>query len=554
MLTHIYIRDLATIDELSLSLNRGCTMITGETGAGKSVFIEAIELALGGRASTNLIRDGKTKAEISLSFDIKAFIKVIDRLKKLDLYQEGDQCIIRRIITQDGRTRCYINGSPVNVQLLRELGELLFHLHSQHDQQILLRSETQREMLDRYADASDLALQIKILAEEWKRLDHEIVVLRMQTAERASKCEFLRFQLAELDEVAIESDEWIQLEADHHRLTHQEDLIVQIEQIKKLLQDDDKSILSLLYQLSKTLDIIHTYTPQAKSWSDNIDQVIIQLKDLYSEVKHALDRVELDPQILQTIERKVTQIFSIARKYKVSPSELIQLKKQLAADLERQLNTEENLTVLLDQQKHIEKTYQSEASRLSQIREKAAIKLANEINSVIRSLSLPHGEFKVNFTPEQNKFALHGREKINFLIKTNPGQALLPLDKVISGGELSRFSLAMHLALAHHTTIPILIFDEVDTGVSGGTAEKIGKLLRKLGNAYQVFCITHQAQVAAYGEYHLLVEKTFTTKIARTHLKLLDKQDKAKEIARMLGGEHITAKTLAHAREVIENV
>lgn len=553
MLTHIFIRDLATITELSLQLDQGLSMITGETGAGKSIFIEAIQLGLGGRASANLIRAQKDKAEISLSFNIAAFEKVIAKLQSLDLYQDNEECIIRRVLTQDGRSRCYVNGTPVNVQLVKELGELLFHLHSQHDQQILLKSDTQREMLDRYADALTLANQVKMLAENWRELEDKLTLLKNRSAERASKCEFLRFQLEELRALAIEKKAWEQLEAEHHRLTHQEEFAAQIGAIKNLVQEDENSIISLLNQLNKLFANITTYHPNAKNWHETINQTLIQLKDLYAEVKQ-IDDHELNPEVLFQVEQRIGQLFTLARKYKTTPQELAAFRDKIAAELNELLQGEEDIETFAKQQTQIYQDYQKVANSLSTLRKQSAAKLEQEINAVIRSLSLPHGEFKISFLSEPNEMALHGKEKMQFLIKTNPDQELQALSKVISGGELSRLSLAAHLALAHRTTIPTLIFDEVDTGVSGSVAEKIGKLLRKLGNSYQVFCITHQPQVAAFGEHHLLVEKTVNENKSHTQIQLLNKQEKAREIARMLGGENITAKTLAHAKEVIEHV
>lgn len=559
MLIQIHIRDLATIEELELNLDTGCTMITGETGAGKSVFIEAIELALGARASQNVIRPGKEKADISLCFDVTNFPHVIDYLKKLDLYQDTPDCIIRRIITHDGRSRCYVNGYPATVQLVKELGELLFHLHGQHEQHVLLKADTQRDMLDRYADHLPLAQQVKSLAENWRLLDQQIQSLREKVTERTERSEYLRFQLDELTAITLQPAEWESLEAEHHRLTHAEDLIRHIQHvIGQIANDDHQAILIFMKDVRKTMETIQSVEPKAREWMTVIDSALIHLEDLVSELQHYLEQMELDPGKLQMLEERVSQIFSLSRKHKIAPQELVQFKEQLEAELLSLHSSDETILKLEEQKSTVEKTYRELAEILSENRKKAAHKLEKEITSIIRSLSLPYGEFRIELEKyhsfHENDISLNGMEKVIFLIKTNPDQSLQTLAKSLSGGELSRLSLAAHLSLAHRTSIPTLVFDEVDTGLSGATAEKIGKLLRKLGGSYQVFCVTHQPQVAACGNHHLFVEKYFVEKSTYTRLRLLNEEEKTKEIARMLGGEKITEKTLAHAREVLQGL
>lgn len=554
MLTHIYIRDLATIEELDLHFLPGSTTITGETGAGKSVFIEAIELALGGRASPNLIRAGKEKAEITTTFNIARFPHVISMLKELDLYLDTPECIVRRILTADGRSRCYVNGSPVTVHLIKELGELLFHLHGQHEQQVLLKSETQREMLDRYADHLELVAEIKQLAETYKQLDAQLVSLKTKSLERTERTQYLKFQLDELAAVNLKEGEWEILEADHKRLSHSEELTRQIQAAMNLMTDDRQSALAVANEMRKLFENLINVEPKARDWSNVINSVIIQLNDLESDLQNYLETAELDPEKLQLLETRVSQVFHLSRKYKISPQELVAYHERIATDLKALDDSDEAIKQLEQQLAEIKDKYRGAADCLSRQRQAAAKKIQHEMTATIRSLSLPHGDFRIEFEKETTPFSPHGNERIVFMIKTNPDQSLQPLGKVISGGELSRLSLAAHLALAHKTSIPTLVFDEVDTGLSGATAVKIGKLLRKLGQSYQVFCITHQAQVAAYGHQHLLVEKYIDNNATYTRLKFLDVKTKTKEIARMLGGEKITAKTLEHAQEILQSV
>ncbi len=375
--------------------------------------------------------------------------------------------------------------------------------------------------------------------------------MREKTLERADRSEYLRFQLEELQTVKLRAGEWEALEAEHRRLTHSEELMRNIQQaVLQIAEDENENVLSQLNDVRKTLEAVRAVEPKANEWLNTLNSSLIPLTDLAADLQTYLESTNLDPEKLQQVEERVSQIFNLARKHKISPQEFAALTDRLATELSALDSSDEDLQKLETQQTAKAQEYAALADKLSAGRRKAATKLEKEISATIRSLSLPHGEFKIELEKETHVMSPHGNEKIIFLIKTNPDQALQPLAKVISGGELSRLSLAAHLALAHRTSIPTLVFDEVDTGLSGATAEKIGKLLRKLGESYQVFCVTHQPQVAACGHHHLLVEKYFVQKSTHTRLRLLDVENKIREIARMLGGEKITEKTLEHAQEL----
>jgi len=565
MLNQIHIRDLATIEDQHLHLQHGCTMITGETGAGKSIFIEAIELALGGRGSANVIRSGKERADISLCFDISALPKVIEWLKNADLHADTDECIIRRVLTNDGRSRSYINGLPATLQLVRELAELLFHLHGQNEQQVLLKADNQRDILDRYANHTDnqheildryagqiaAAAKIKQLATEWRSVDHEIKSLQEQTRERTERRDYLRFQWDELIAAELKEGEWESLEKEHHKLTHSDELLRNLQRALQYLADDEPNALHFLNDIRRLLESAQEIDAKSKEWLTSLHSALIQLTELETDLRSYCENTELDPERLQYVEQRISQLFNLARKHKTTPQELLTLQEQLSSELNLLDSSDSNLAALSAQQADIAKQYGQLAKQISTSRATAGKKLALEITTTIRSLSLPHGEFSILLEKETQNFAPHGLEKVIFLIKTNPDQVPQTLSKVISGGELSRLSLAIHLALANQATIRTLIFDEVDTGVGGATAEKIGKLLKKLGHTYQVFCVTHQAQVAACGTHHLLVEKCFVGKSTHTRLRFLNSEEKTLEIARMLGGETITQKTLDHAKEIL---
>jgi DNA repair protein RecN (Recombination protein N) len=552
MLTQIHIRDLATIEELQLNILPHSTIITGETGAGKSIFLEAIELALGARGSANMIRPGKERADISLCFDLTRFPTASAWLKEHAFYQDNNECIIRRSMATDGRSRSYINGLPATQQSVRDLGELVFHLHGQYDQQVLLKSENQRDMLDRFGEHVAIAQATRKAAETCKTLERTIQALREKTAEGTLRSEYLRFQLDEFIALNLREGEWQELEAEHHKISHVDELLKSIEQaLQQLSNDDHHSVLTALNNIRKTLEASQTLEKKSIEWLSAVDNALIQLNDLEAELSAYLESTEVDPERAQFLEKRVSQLYDLARKHKVKPEELVNYQQRLQTELDGLASSDEALAKLAEQLKIAESDYHKHAAKLSKCREKAAGTLAKTITKTIRSLSLPHAEFQIALEAEASVFSPHGNEKVVFIIKTNPDQTLQPLAKVVSGGELSRLSLAAHLALAHVTSTPTLIFDEVDTGVGGATAEKIGKLLRELGEAYQVFCVTHSPQVAACGHHHLLVEKYFIAKTTHTRLRYLDKQEKSAEIARMLGGEKITAKTLAHAEELL---
>ncbi len=551
MLTHIHIRDLATIEELDLPLLHGGSMITGETGAGKSIFIEAIELALGARGSANIIRVGKERADISLHFDISKLPNAGDWLTAHDFSAEEHECIIRRVLSADGRSKSYINGYPATQQLARELGELLFHLHGQYEQQVLLKADNQRELLDRYAGHMSLVQQVKCTAERWKKLELDIQLLREASSKRSERSDYLRFQLDELNTLNVRDGEWEKLETEHHRLTHSEELLRNIQRVIAILDDSDVNVLSGLADIRKSLEAVQTVEKKIPEWLNTLNSAEIQLSDMKIELNDYLEHADLDPERLQFIEQRVSHIYDTARKHKIQPQELPALHQRLQQEWDALENSDTDLEKLANEQKQLLNEYRTLATELSNNRRKIAATLAKTITKSIRALSLPHGEFNIALEADDHLISPHGAEKIVFLIKTNPDQKLQPLAKVISGGELSRLSLAVHLALADRISTPTLIFDEVDTGVGGATAEKIGKLLRTLGETYQIFCVTHQPQVAACGQHHILVEKTFTGNSTHTHLRFLNAGERKAEVARMLGGETITDTTRAHAEEML---
>lgn len=554
MLTNIQINNLITLHQLNLECHSGTTVITGETGAGKSILIDAIELALGSRATGDIVRPSQDKADINICFDISKLAEARAWLKNYDLEDESKECVIRRTIYRDGRSRSYINGMPTTLQPLRELSELLLQIHGQHEHQSLLKTEHQRAMLDRYAGHLQLVDKVHALAEEWLNIQREIAGLRQLTEERHTRGEFLKFQLHELEELQLTQDEFQILDLEHKQLAHAGELLQNIHHTLHLLaENDEHNVLHMLHQAVQALETVQRVDPKITTWIESMKTAIIQVSDTEDELRRYLEIVDLDPERLQWVEERISKIFEVARKHKVAPNELYELQQRIAAESSELETSDERLAEFTQQIATLEKKYYEIANQLSKSRVQAAKKLANEITKIIHELALPHGEFYIHLERETTPSILpFGLEKIIFQIKTNAGQTLQPLAKIASGGELSRISLAIHMATAEQHTVSTLIFDEVDVGIGGGVAETVGKLLRRLGKTHQLLCITHLPQVAAQGHHHLRVAKISKQNTTFTHIEHLTPAEKINELARMLGGTEITKKTWEHAKEMLE--
>jgi len=556
MLTQIHLTNLATIEEAHLDLASGTTVITGETGAGKSILIDAIELALGGRASAQMIRANQDKMDIRLCFDLGQIKNFPEFLKNHDFDLDTQECIIRRTIMRDGRSRSFINDMPVTLPLLRELSEALIDIHGQHEHQSLIKPDKQRQLLDHYGKHEDLAVKVQQYAEQYRQLTQAIESNQASNQQREERRDFLRYQWNEFEALQMQENEWQNLEAEHQQLAHADTLLNNLNlALAELSQQEDKNILSALHQVLKALEAVKQFHPQIENWATAINNLSIQIDDISNEIHAYLERVDLNPQRLQWVEQRMQSMHDLARKYKISPAELPLFMQKIAAELNALENNESTLTELLQKQAETLQIYQQAAQQLSEKRAKAGKKLSKEITEIIKSLALPHAEFEIELQKDdENNVCIQGQEKIIFMVKTNRGSSLHPLAKIASGGELSRISLAIHLATAEQHTTPTLIFDEVDVGIGGGTAELVGRLLRRLGQTHQVLCITHLPQVAAYGHHHITVEKNESKEQTATQLRSLNLKDKIKEIARMLGGINITATTLKHAEELLEGV
>lgn len=546
MLQELHIENFTIIEKLNLSFNHGMTVVTGETGAGKSITIDALELALGARADTQVIRPGSERCEIIAQFDIQKIIAAQQWLQEQELSNSDNDCVLRRIVANDGRSKSFINDKPVSLQSLRALGELLVNIHGQHEHQTLLQRDAQRELLDAFADNQILLKQIKAVYIHWQSLNEKLIAKQKVQSERDSRLEFLRFQTQEFQQVALGENELEALDKEQKLLAHADQYISNYQQAVQLLDQNDSNILKQLHQAQ-------LLTADNDGVSQLLESASIALREAVSELNNKLEKIEINPERLQWVEQRLTKIFELARKHRIKPEALFTLSQQLMDELSNLENNDASLASLEAELKTLTAQYAKLADQLTQQRELAAKKMAKKITDSMQTLGMPGGKFSITLDA-LSKEELHpyGQEKIEFLVSANPGQPLQPLNKTASGGELSRISLAIQVNAAQKHSSPTLIFDEVDVGIGGATAAIVGQLLKQLSQQAQIICVTHLPQVASVGTQHFQVQKTTDKKTTHTHMTKLSQEDRIKEIARMLGGLKITEQTLAHAKEMIE--
>ncbi len=554
MLTHIHIWNFAIVEQLDLELEAGMTVLTGETGAGKSILLDALGLALGDRADSNVIRHGAEKAEISVTFDTRQASAAELWLKEHELDSE-EECIIRRTISSKGASRAFINGKPCPITLLRELGEMLVDLHGQHEHHSLLRHEVQQQLLDDYADHSALLSALTQAYKQWQSLNKDMLVLDKARSERASRLELLRYQVSELETLNLAEGEADELDVEHKRLANAQQIMQSNDHILNLLEENEQSsINSLLAQSLSDLQSLTEMDANLQSTSELLDSASIQINEAISELRLYRDQITLDPQRLAEIETRLASITDLSRKHQISASELPAHFVRLQEELNNLEQADIRAGHLQEDIEQASAEYLSRARKLSQSRNKAAKKLASQISERMQQLGMEGGRFAIELMPrEKNNFSIQGMEQAEFVVSANPGQPLKALNKVASGGELSRISLAIQVISANASLSPTLIFDEVDVGIGGRVAEIVGRQLRELGGQQQVICVTHLPQVAALGHHHLQVCKQADADNTSSDIQTLSDSQRVDEVARMLGGLKITEQTLSHAREMIED-
>lgn len=551
MLTHISISNYTIASELEVEFSSGMTVITGETGAGKSIMLDALGLCLGDRADPKAVRRGCERAEIHATFDIADNARAQQWLKGRDLELQEDaapECLLRRVVTAEGRSRAYINGSVATLNDCAELGALLIDVHGQHAHQSLLRKSAQRTLLDGYAQQGALVRKVETIASDWLRCKRELALLSGGSDERGARAQLLAYQVEELDTLALGEGELAPMEAELAQLSNAETILHQAHQALEHCEQHAEGAASALQLLKDE----HHCSQHAVTTRELLDSAAIALTEARSELQHHIDSVELNPERLNLVQQRLDAIYDIARKHRVMPEQLCDRHTQLRDELQALNDGDERITELETDMASLQKAYLNEAAKLSKQRKTAAKKLVKAAQQILGTLAMEQCQLEVALqahddeTPNPN-----GAEDIEFLLSTNPGAAKQPLGKVASGGELSRISLAIAVVTASAATVPSMVFDEVDVGIGGAVAEVVGKLLRDMANTAQVLCVTHLPQVAAQGQQHLRVSKSSDKRSAETSLKALQENEKIEEIARMLGGVTITQQTLAHAEEML---
>lgn len=547
MLLEIHIKNFAIIENLDLNLRSGMTVITGETGAGKSIVFDALDVALGDRADSKLIRHGEKKCEINIVFDIKNIPEAKAYLEEHDL-EEQNECIIRRTFTKEGRSRNYINGRPVNLQQLRILGGLLAHIHGQHQHQALVKRDEQRQLIDDYAQNKKLLVKVKQHYKAWQSIIKDIQEISENSQDQTAKIELLQYQVNELEQLQLVKGEVQQAHKEQKQLANADDNLHIYGQALELLQNNEQTC--ALDLLNKAQSILQPLNAETKEIIELINSANIHLDEAATELASKLENIEIDPERLAKVEERLSLLHGFARKHQVKPEELLEHLTVLQARLDQLKNTGEHLDNLQRQaDEHLEE-YTKVAEQLRKVRNKHIKQLNNLITSSMQQLGMSGGKFAITLE-ELEQPTIHGLDQIEFKVTANPGQPLQPLAKVASGGELSRISLAIHVITAQKEATPTLVFDEVDVGIGGSTAEIVGQLLKQLGENAQVLCITHLPQVAAQGDHHMKIGKFTESETTTSQVQFLNKQQRIEEIARMVGGVKITQQTLAHAEEML---
>ena len=557
MLTQLTINNFAIVRQLEIELAKGMSVITGETGAGKSIAIDALGLCLGQRIETSMVREGQERAEICATFFIEPTNPAYQWLQEQEL-QDPDNpsdCILRRVINADGRSKAFINSTPVSASQLKEIGQYLIHINGQHASQLLLKNDYQLQLVDTFAHHHDLLAQMREDYRTWKNLQTQVKTFQQKVAENEAKKQLLQYQVEELDEFALRPNEYLELEEDQRRLSNSEQLTQLSQSALQLLSENETvSIDSMLYRATQYIDELSELDPRYASVQTMLNDALIQVQEATSEVQHLASHIEQDPMLLQEIEQRLGQALQLARKHNVKPEELVDWHQKLKAELTALLDFSESEERLILEEKAAFEKMQRTAKQLHESRCQAAGKLAQQVTHSIKGLAMENAEFFIEVNSDLTKVTANGADNIVFTLRSNLGQQAQPLAKVASGGELSRISLAIQVLTSDQSAIPTLIFDEVDVGISGKTASVVGKLLRQLGDKCQVLCVTHLPQVACHGHHQFNVEKFTVDDKTETKMTALSQEERVPALARLLGGSEITELALANAQEMLDLV
>ena len=557
MLTQLTINNFAIVRQLEIELAKGMSVITGETGAGKSIAIDALGLCLGQRIETSMVREGQERAEICATFFIEPTNPAYQWLQEQEL-QDPDNpsdCILRRVINADGRSKAFINSTPVSASQLKEIGQYLIHINGQHASQLLLKNDYQLQLVDSFAHHHNLLAQMREDYRAWKNLQTQVKTFQQKVAENEAKKQLLQYQVEELDEFALRPNEYLELEEDQRRLSNSEQLTQLSQSALQLLSENETvSIDSMLYRATQYIDELSELDPRYASVQTMLNDALIQVQEATSEVQYLASHIEQDPMLLQEIEQRLGQALQLARKHNVKPEDLVEWHQKLKAELTALLDFSESEERLILEEKAAFEKMKHTAKQLHESRCQAAEKLAQQVTHSIKGLAMENAEFFIEVNSDLTKVAANGADNIVFTLRSNLGQQAQPLAKVASGGELSRISLAIQVLTSDQSAIPTLIFDEVDVGISGKTASVVGKLLRQLGDKCQVLCVTHLPQVACHGHHQFNVEKFTVDDKTETKMTALSQEERVPALARLLGGSEITELALANAQEMLDLV
>ncbi len=549
MLRQIHIRDFAIVDAVDLELETGMTALTGETGAGKSILLDALGLCLGDRADPTALPDQAERAEIVVTFEITDNAPARRWLEEQALEGE-DECVLRRVIQRSGRSQSWINGRPAPLQSLAELGEHLVDIHGQHAHQSLLRRDAQRETLDAFGDHAGALAPVSATHRELRELREEMRRLQGGSEGLEDRLDLLRFQVNELEALGMSAEDIREVDTERRRLASAGDTIERCQRALSVLYEGEPStqgqLSGVIRGLSERIDL----SPQLAGAHDLFSEALVQIEEGCNNLRHFTDSLEVEPGRLEWVEERLATITDLARKHRCDPEALPKRLEALRGEMQALENAGDRLAELEARLREAGRRYREAAAVLSEARHQAAAALSGEVTTLIHELGMPGGELSIAVEHDADgKAAAHGLDEVRFDVRTNPDQRLAPLAKVASGGELSRIGLALQVATAHVARIPTLVFDEADTGIGGAVAEVVGRKLRKLGAHHQVLCVTHLAQVAAQAQHQHKVAKGLKAGRTRTRITTLRANDRTEEIARMLGGVEITDNTLNHARE-----
>ena len=553
MLKHLGINNLAVIEQLELSFKAGMTVLTGETGAGKSILIDALGLALGDRADTAVIRSGCARTEVNAVFAVAGNADLLQLLGEQSISVTDDELLLRRVINRDGRSRAYINTTAVPRQLLREAGIFLLDIHGQHEHQRLLHREVQRHLLDGFGDYGEIVEQVSRAYGKWDELSRELQALGPESGGGgAEQLSLLSYQVEELEGLEPGTDEVETLEDEYKRLVNLSNLQQTTQRALNGLCADEQAIDGRLNTIKKELAALARVDAGLSAITELLDNASIQVAEAADELRAYLARLDQDPARLSQVESRLNRLHDMARKHRMQPQQLYEHWQTLAQQLAALAQARTRAAELEQQQQQALAQYRLAAATLSERRRQSAQALATTVTERIRTLGMPEGRVLLDVTSDPDaKPHNNGNDQVEFLISANPGQALLPLRKVASGGELSRISLGLQVSANQAGGAATVIFDEVDAGISGGIAEIVGTLLHTLATDRQVLCVTHLPQVAAQGDHHFRVSKTFDAASTETQVQELDDEQRVEEIARMLGGVRISQPSRAHAREML---